>query len=316
MGGLNRRMKNRDDYTTARAIARSMHDVDLDDYLRDVSRYPLLSVAEERAVCRAMRHGTKKQRMIARERIVNGNLRLVISIVKQYTKRTKIPFIDLVQEGNKGLMRAADKFDYERGFRFSTYATGWVKQFIRRAVLCKGRLVRIPEYAEQILRMIYAAESEMSRHLGRVPTPAELYGELHAEVRRLRCYDVTREYFYELVEIAHKYATWGLASIERFTQSGIDGEEVHSFITRDLTAHEAASMEERRQTIKDALADLPPRTRTILECRYGLVEEGKTMTLVEVGKMLGITRERVRQIEVKALERLRDCRPLQMLSFE
>lgn len=256
-------------------------------YLREIGRYPLLKVEGERELARRSSEGDLE----ARERLIKSNLRLVVSIAKKYLGRTQhLSFLDLIQEGNIGLAKAVDKFDWKRGYKFSTYATWWIRQAITRAIADQARTIRLPVHIVEELYRLNQVRKQLIQNLGRPPTPEELASESGIKVERVR----------RFVELAQE-----TASLE--TPIG-EGDSVLGEFVRDertISPERYTSLELLKQQVNSILQDLTPREQKILTLRFGL-KDGVMHTLEEVGKIFGITRERVRQIEVKALEKLRE----------
>jgi len=253
-------------------------------YLRSVGRVPLLSTAEEVLLAKRIERGD----MMAKQHMVEANLRLVVSIAKGYVGRG-LTFLDLIQEGSLGLIRAVEKFDYRRGFKFSTYATWWIRQAVTRAIADKGRTIRIPVHMVERLNRLLSAERQLIQRLGREPTPAELAAELECEVPEVR----------EIMRLAQQPI-----SLEK--PVGEEDDSALADFVEDVSAEspfEIASEALRRESIARVLASLPRREREVIELRYGIVG-GRPRTLEEVGRAFNITRERVRQIESRTLKKL------------
>jgi RNA polymerase primary sigma factor len=281
-------------------------------YLRDMSRTPLLSSEEEESLARRMAMGSKalerleneqgldeEERMElaslvrdgneARDHLIRANTRLVIQIAKRY-RGWGIAFSDLIQEGNLGLMRAADKFDYQRGNRFSTYATWWIRQAITRALSDQGRTIRLPVHINEEVRKLRATEEALADRLGRQPNDEEVAADMDIVISRVRWLQgVSRR----TVSLEAPIGEEGDSSLGDFV---IDEETV--------SPTEKASQALLKEEVAELLETLKPREAQIIRLRFGF-EDGKSYTLKEVGERLGITRERVRQIESKALRRLR-----------
>jgi RNA polymerase primary sigma factor len=225
----------------------------------------------------------------AREHLITANSRLVISVAKKYIGRG-VPFLDLIQEGNIGLIRAARKFDYRRGHKFSTYATWWIRQAVTRAIADQGRTIRVPVHmGDQINRLIRVSH-QLTQELGHDPTSEELAEALEVPVKKAE----------QMIQVARRPL-----SLE--TPTDEDEDSVLGDFIEDadaLAPAEAVTQNMLKEQIQDILLTLPPREVRILQLRYGLVD-GESYTLEEVGKKLGVTRERVRQIEAQALSRLR-----------
>jgi RNA polymerase primary sigma factor len=286
-------------------------------YLREMSRVPLLNTEEEldlairiERASQAQTETTKlnggnsaKRRqemesyiqdgLRARDHLIKANTRLVVSIAKKYIGRG-VPLLDLIQEGNLGLMKAVEKYDYQRGFRFSTYATWWIRQTITRAIAEQGRTIRVPVHMIDRIRQLFKTAHEMEQKLGRPPAIEELAEALELEPRKVQW----------MLRVS-----WLPLSLEspigddEESELGMFVEDNHSPTPTQITYHKML-----REKIEEVLSTLSPREARILRLRFGL-ENGRTYTLEEVGKKFGLTRERIRQIEGKALRRLRHpCR--------
>jgi RNA polymerase primary sigma factor len=262
-------------------------------YLRSIGRVPLLSGAEEVCLARRIERGDT----LAKQHMVEANLRLVVSIAKGYMGRG-LTFLDLIQEGSLGLIRAVEKFDYRRGYKFSTYATWWIRQAVTRSLADKGRTIRIPVHMVEKLNKVSHAERQLIQQLGREPTPAEIATELQCPVAEVR-------------------------EVQRMAQQPISlekpvGEEEDSALAdfvEDISAEspfEIASDTLRRESVVRVLAVLPRREREVIEMRYGITG-GRSRTLEEVGRAFNITRERVRQIENRTLKKLQTLPEAQLL---
>jgi RNA polymerase primary sigma factor len=253
-------------------------------YMRSIGRVPLLSAAEEVQLAKRIERGD----MAAKQQMVEANLRLVVSIAKSYPGRG-LTFLDLIQEGSLGLIRAVEKFDYRRGFKFSTYATWWIRQAVTRAIADKGRTIRVPVHMVERLNGLIYAERRLIQELGREPTTSELAGELHCSLNEVR----------EIMRVGQQPA-----SLEK--PLGEDENSALSDVIEDVSAEspfDIAYKALRRESVGRVLATLPRREREVLEMRYGLCGRPKR-TLDEVGRALNITRERVRQIENRTLKKL------------
>jgi RNA polymerase primary sigma factor len=253
-------------------------------YLRSIGRVPLLSAEEE--VCLAKR--IERGDVSAKQHMIEANLRLVVSIAKGYLGRG-MNFLDLIQEGSLGLIRAVEKFDYRRGYKFSTYATWWIRQAVTRAIADKGRTIRIPVHMVERLNKVVYAERALTQQLGREPTPAEIAAELGCPAGDVR----------EVLRMAQQPV-----SLEK--PIGDEEESELADFVEDATAEtpfEVAAEALRRQSIGRVLASLPRREREVLEMRYGITGD-RVRTLDEVGRAFNITRERVRQIESRTLKKL------------
>ena len=267
----------------------SAEGVALDDpvktYLKEIGQVPLLTAEQETELARAAQAGDED----ARRRLSEANLRLVVSVAKRYAGRG-LPFLDLIQEGNLGLMKAAEKFEPERGFKFSTYATWWIRQSITRAIADQGRTIRIPVHLVESINRVKKTAGELLRRTGREPTAEEIAAQLDMEPARVR----------ELIQLAQD-------PISLETPVG-EEEDAHleDFIQDDeagVPADEAGRQLLRRE-LMNVLKSLTPREERVIALRFGL-EDGRARTLEELGREFNVTRERVRQIEAKALRKLR-----------
>jgi RNA polymerase primary sigma factor len=262
-------------------------------YLRSIGRVPLLSAEEEVALAKRIERGD----VLAKQHMVEANLRLVVSIAKGYVGRG-LTLLDLIQEGSLGLIRAVEKFDYRRGYKFSTYATWWIRQAVTRSLADKGRTIRIPVHMVERLNRLIHTERRLIQQLGREPTPAELAGELECTVRDVR----------DVMRIAQQPV-----SLEK--PVGEEDDSALADFVEDVSAEspfEIASDALRRENVLRVLACLPRREREVIEMRYGIVG-GRSRTLEEVGRAFNITRERVRQIENRTLKKLQTLPEAQQL---
>jgi RNA polymerase primary sigma factor len=253
-------------------------------YLRAIGRVSLLSAEQEVSLARRIERGD----MLAKQQMIEANLRLVVSIAKSYLGRG-LTFLDLIQEGSMGLIRAVEKFDYRRGYKFSTYATWWIRQAVTRAIADKGRTIRIPVHMVEKLNKVVHVERQLVQQLGREPTPAEIASELETTVREVR----------DVMRMAQQPI-----SLERPIGEE-DDSELGDFV-EDQTAEspfEQAAERLRRENLRRALAALPEREREVIEMRFGLTGE-RPYTLEEVGRAFNVTRERIRQIENHTLKKL------------
>jgi RNA polymerase primary sigma factor len=262
-------------------------------YLRSIGRVPLLTAEEEVLLAKRIERGD----ISAKQHMVEANLRLVVSIAKGYVGRG-LTFLDLIQEGSLGLIRAVEKFDYRRGYKFSTYATWWIRQAVSRALADKARTIRIPVHMVERLNKLISAERMLIQQLGREPTPDEIASELECEVREVR----------DVLRLAQQPI-----SLEK--PMGEEDDSALADFVEDVSAEspfEIASEALRRENITRVLASLPRREREVLELRYGIVG-GRARTLEEVGRAFNITRERVRQIENRTLKKLQTLPEAQQL---
>ncbi len=281
-------------------------------YLKEIGRVALLTAPQEVDLAQRMERGREAREQIqtgevsdpndverleflvddgmaAREHLINANSRLVISVAKKYIGRG-VPFLDLIQEGNIGLIRAAKKFDWRRGHKFSTYATWWIRQAVTRAIADQGRTIRVPVHMGDQINRLLRASHQLTQELGRDPTVAELAEALNVTVRKAE----------QMIQVARR-------PISLETPTDDEEESVLGDFIPDEDSPapvEMVTSQMLREQLSDILDTLPPREVRILQLRYGLLD-GETYTLEEVGRKLGVTRERVRQIEAQALSRLR-----------
>ncbi|GAB4467360.1 MAG: RNA polymerase sigma factor RpoD [Anaerolineae bacterium] len=285
-------------------------------YLKEMAQVPLLTTEEEVELARLLEEGLKaSERLLcegegltpeeceqlqaaaeagslAREHLIKANTRLVVSIAKKYIGRG-VPFLDLIQEGNLGLMKAVEKFDYRRGYRFSTYATWWIRQTITRAIADQGRTIRVPVHMSDRIRRLYKIARQLEQTHGRKPTPEEIADALDMEPRKVQW----------MLKVS-----WQPLSLEHPVGEEEDS-ELGSFIEDDRTPTPSQTVYDTllSEKVEELLATLTPREARILRLRFGL-QNGRAYTLEEVGQKFGLTRERIRQIEGKALRRLRHPR--------
>lgn len=254
-------------------------------YLKEIGKVPLLSPAEELEYAKRMADGDE----VAKKKLTEANLRLVVSIAKRYVRRGML-FLDLIQEGNLGLIKAVEKFDYTKGYKFSTYATWWIRQAITRAIADQARTIRIPVHMVETINKLIRVSRQLLQELGREPTPEEIAKEMGMSLEKVR----------EIMKIAQEPV-----SLE--TPIG-EEEDSHlgDFIPDDdaPAPSEAASFLLLKEQLMDVLNTLTPREEKVLRLRFGL-EDGRARTLEEVGGVFDVTRERIRQIEAKALRKLR-----------
>ncbi len=269
--------------------AANLSNVNVDDpvkmYLKEIGKIPLLTGEEEVELAKRMEAGDVR----AKRRLAETNLRLVVSIAKRYVGRG-MQFLDLIQEGNMGLMKAVDKFDYTRGFKFSTYATWWIRQAITRAIADQARTIRIPVHMVETINKLVRVQRQLIQELGRDPTNEEIAEEMGIEVSRVR----------EVRKIAQEPV-----SLE--TPIGEEEDSHLGDFIEDETAiapDEAANYTMLREQLSEILGTLSDREKKVLELRFGLID-GTPRTLEEVGKEFNVTRERIRQIEAKALRKLK-----------
>jgi RNA polymerase primary sigma factor len=288
-------------------------------YLKEMARVPLLSTEEEVSLAKRIERGNEAEEELirlngkvdrrvelqgfvqdaraARDHLIKANTRLVVSIAKKYMGRG-VPFLDLIQEGNLGLMKAVEKFDYHRGYRFSTYATWWIRQTITRAIADQGRTIRVPVHMSDRIRRLYKVARQLEQDLGRKPTPEEIADVMGVDSRKVQW----------MMRVS-----WRPLSLESPVGEDEDT-ELGSFVEDDntLTPTQSAYQNLLREKIEEVLATLSPREARILRLRFGL-HNGRPYTLEEVGQKFGLTRERIRQIEGKALRRLRHPRRARQL---
>jgi RNA polymerase primary sigma factor len=253
-------------------------------YLRAIGRVSLLTAEQEVMLARRIERGD----MMAKQQMIEANLRLVVSIAKSYLGRG-LTFLDLIQEGSMGLIRAVEKFDYRRGYKFSTYATWWIRQAVTRAIADKGRTIRIPVHMVEKLNKVVHVERQLIQQLGREPTPEEIAAELETTVREVR----------DVLRMAQQPI-----SLEK--PVGEEDDSALGDFVEDQTAEspfEQAAERLRRENLRRALAALPEREREVIEMRFGLTGE-RPYTLEEVGRAFNVTRERIRQIENHTLKKL------------
>ncbi|SDN43078.1 RNA polymerase sigma factor RpoD [Alkalicoccus daliensis] len=254
-------------------------------YLKEIGRVPLLSAAEEIELAKKIEDGDEE----AKRRLAEANLRLVVSIAKRYVGRGML-FLDLIQEGNMGLIKAVEKFDYNKGYKFSTYATWWIRQAITRAIADQARTIRIPVHMVETINKLIRVQRQLLQDLGREPTPEEVSKEM----------DLTPDKVREILKIAQEPVSLETPIGEE------DDSHLGDFIEDQeaLAPSDAAAYELLKEQLEDVLDTLTDREENVLRLRFGL-DDGRTRTLEEVGKVFGVTRERIRQIEAKALRKLR-----------
>ena len=258
-------------------------------YLKEIGKYPLLTTEEEIALAKQIAEGTPEEQAAAKKKLSEANLRLVVSIAKRYVGRG-MQFLDLIQEGNLGLIKAAEKFDYTKGYKFSTYATWWVRQAITRAIADQARTIRIPVHMVETINKLIRVNRQLAQELGRDPTPAEIAKEMGISESKVR----------EIIKIAQEPV-----SLE--TPIGEEEDSHLGDFIEDENAPapaEVASNAMMREQLQEVLHTLTPREEKVIRLRFGL-EDGQAHTLEEVGKEFNVTRERIRQIEARALRKIR-----------
>lgn len=265
-------------------------------YLREIGRVPLLTTEEEVSLAKRIEKGD----VSAKQKLTEANLRLVVSIAKKYVGRShNLSLLDLIQEGNIGLFRAVEKFDYRKGYKFSTYATWWIRQAVTRALADQSRTIRIPVHMVETINKYTQVTRRLVQDLGREPLPEEIAVEMGIEVEKVR----------HIQKISQE-----TVSLETSVGDSDDESVLGDFIedTETVMPNQIASRKMLKDHLNEILHDLTPREQKILKIRFGL-EDGVTHTLEEVGQEFGVTRERIRQIEAKALEKIREHQTIKKL---
>jgi RNA polymerase primary sigma factor len=259
-------------------------------YMREAGLYPLLNAKEEKSLCWQVRHGSEKEAEEARQHLIESNLRLVISIARKY-QGMGLPLLDLIQEGNLGLIRTVQKFDYRKGCKFSTYATWWIRQAILRAIADKVRTIRLPVHLIETIRRMFRVWDSLAQQYGRDPTEKELAESMRITIEKLN----------QIMKVEKLPV-----SLESPIGNSEDNSCLHEFISDDTTPQPSESVTSgfMKEELRGVLASLSERERFVIERRFGL-GDGHEHTLDEVGQEFGITRERVRQIQCKAMSKLR-----------
>ena len=259
-------------------------------YLQQIGKIPLLSYDEEMAVAREIKENNSQK---AKETLISSNLRLVVSIAKKYIGRG-LSFLDLIQEGNMGLMKAAEKFDYTKGYKFSTYATWWIQQSITRGIADKSRMIRLPVHMIETLGKIKRASIELSTELNRMPTKEEIAAKINMPLSKLSA----------LMKSAQS-----TISIETPANQKDDSSKIADFIVDDshLTPDTKVTQESLLDDVHKMLNQLNQKEKDVLIMRYGLDDNGQKKTLDEIGTRYGVSRERIRQIETRAISKLKKC---------
>ncbi len=288
--------KEDDSKKSKKETEKEMNDLSLDNissdsvqmYLREIGRVPLLTREEEVQLAKRK----EKNEVAAKQNLAEANLRLVVSIAKKYVGRSaNLTLLDLIQEGNIGLFRAVEKFDYRKGYKFSTYATWWIRQAITRAIADQSRTIRIPVHMVETINKFSQTTRRLVQDLGREPMPEEIASEMGIEIEKVR----------HIMKISQD-----TVSLETSVGEDDDDSTLRDFIedTDTILPSQTAGRQLLREYVKEILIELSPREQKILKLRFGL-EDGVAHTLEEIGQEFGVTRERIRQIEAKALEKIR-----------
>ena len=263
-------------------------------YLREIGKIPLLTAEEEISLAKRKDRGDKE----AEHALIEANLRLVVSIAKKFVGK-QLSLLDLIQEGNIGLFRAVKKFEFKRGYKFSTYETWWIRQAITRALADQSRTIRIPVHMVETINRFQQVERRLLQDLGRDPTPEEIAAEMGEDVEKVR----------HIIKISQE-----TVSLETSVGDDDDDSQLGDFIedVKNLSPDRASALQLLRDYVRTSIQDLQPREQKILEMRFGLID-GVSHTLEEVGKEFDVTRERIRQIEAKALEKIQNMPDIEKL---
>lgn len=264
-------------------------------YLREIGKVPLLNSEEEVSLAKRKERGDKD----AERKLIEANLRLVVSIAKKFTGKS-LSLLDLIQEGNIGLFRAVEKFEYRKGYKFSTYATWWIRQAITRALADQSRTIRIPVHMVETINKFQQVERQLIQDLGREPLPEEIAAEMGEDIDKVR----------QIIKISQDTVSLGAP----VGDSPDEDSTLEEFIVdqKNISPHRSAALQLLREHVDKVISQLTPREQKILKMRFGL-EDGVTHTLEEVGKDFDVTRERIRQIEAKALEKIMHTEGIELL---
>ncbi len=275
-----------EDVTTNQSYLDDISDDSVRLYLREIGKIPLLNPEQELALAHQVKEGDKE----AKDKMAEANMRLVVSIAKRYSGRG-LDFLDLIQEGNTGLLRAVEKFDPDKGFKFSTYATWWIRQAITRAIADQARTIRIPVHMVETINKLLRTQRRLTQELNREPTNEEIATAMEMDVDKV-------EYVMKIKQ--------DITSLDANVRDDDDDSVLADFVVDDeaVSPEDAATTQLLKEQVKDMLGVLTDREQKILKMRFGL-EDGKSHTLEEVGQEFSVTRERIRQIEAKALSKLR-----------
>jgi len=301
-GGILAPKKEREEVLIKAGVSEDKKRLDLGDisadsiqmYLREIGKVPLLSQEEEIALAKRKEKGDKE----AERKLIEANLRLVVSIAKKFVGKS-MSLLDLIQEGNIGLFKAVEKFDYTKGYKFSTYATWWIRQAITRALADQSRTIRIPVHMVEKINKLQQVQRQLIQDLGRESMAEEIAAEMGEDVEKVR----------HMLSISQD-----TVSLETAVGEDEEDSTLEDFIedVKNMTPDRAAALQLLKDYVKDVIKDLSPREQKILEMRFGLVD-GVSHTLEEVGQEFDVTRERIRQIEAKALEKIRSYKGIEKL---